>query len=113
LITVDFNLPLTVDRAGILPGLIGTNVDAFDVILDQSPEYPLYSGHVGSLIQMDSANAGRSASLTFRINQTKDGQPPRNVIIHIDGCNFATLATKAQVETRETTTVAGKLILQN
>jgi hypothetical protein len=75
LITVDFNLPLTVDRAG----LSGTNVDAFDVILDQ----------------------------------TKDGQPPRNVIIHIDGCNFATLATKAQVETRETTTVAGKLILQN
>jgi hypothetical protein len=104
---VNFILPLTVDSATILPGINGTNVDAFDVILDQSPEYPLYSGNVGSMILADSTSLTKSASLTFRINKTKDNQPPKNVIIYIEGCNISTLHTKAQVEIPDTTTQSG------
>jgi hypothetical protein len=59
---------------------------------------------------MNGTNMDKSAALTFRINQTNDGQPPKNVIIHIHGCNFGTAATKAQVESTGTSTIAGEFI---
>ncbi|CAF4275432.1 unnamed protein product, partial [Rotaria sp. Silwood2] len=104
LITVEFLHSLTVDRMGILQGTSGTNVDAFDVILDQSPDYPEYSGHVGALIVADASDTDRSASLTFRVKATTDGQPPRNVLIYIEGCDSSPLRTKAQVEENSSTT---------
>ena len=95
------------DRIGIVQRSNPTNVGAYDVTLDQSPEYPLYTGQVGSLIQADGTSPSRSFSVTYRINQTTDGQPPRNVILAIEGCDFSTALTKAQIETRSTTTVSG------
>lgn len=109
-ITVDFILPLLVDRFGIIQRSNPTNVDAYDVTVDQSPEYPLYMGRVRSLVQADPTDTDRSFSLTFRVNQTIDGQPPRNVILFIEGCDFTTAVTKAQIESRTSTTVSGKWI---
>lgn len=109
-ITVEFNLPLLVDRFAIVQRSNPTNVDAYDVTLDQSPEYPIYAGRIGSLSQADSTDTDRSFSLTFRINQTSDGQPPRNVILYIEGCDFTTVVTKAQIESATTTTISGSLI---
>ncbi|CAF4894723.1 unnamed protein product [Rotaria sp. Silwood1] len=104
LITIEFLHLLTVDRMGILQGTSGTNVDAFDVILDQSPDYPEYSGHVGALIVANASDTDRSASLTYRIKTTTDGQPPRNVLIYIEGCDSSLLRTKAQIEEKSSTT---------
>lgn len=110
-IVVEFILPLLVDRLGIVQRLNPTNVDAYDVTLDKSPEYPMYPGRIGSLIQVEATDTGRSFSVTYRIHQTRDGQPPRNIILAIEGCEFSTAVTKAQIETRSTTTVSGKLRL--
>ncbi|CAF0925338.1 unnamed protein product [Rotaria sordida] len=103
-ITVEFRQPLTVDRMGILQGTNGTNVDVFHVILNQSPERSKYSGHVGELIVANTSDTDQSARLTFHIKNTTDGQPPRNVLIYIEGCNFSTLQTKAQIEEQGSTT---------
>ena len=109
-ITVEFILPLLVDRFAIVQRSNPTNVGAYDVTIDRSPEYPMYAGRVGSLIQSGPTDTDRSFSLTFRVNQTTDGQPPRNVILFIEGCDFTTAVTKAQIESRTTTTISGKLI---
>jgi hypothetical protein len=103
LIDVNFLLPITVDRMGIFAGQNGTNVDSFDVILNQSPEYPEKSGRIGELVLSDANNKGASDGVTFRIQKTTDGSPPKNFIIYIEGCNQHALHTKAQVEPMSTT----------
>lgn len=104
-------MPLIVDNFGISSGIGGTNVEDFDVTLDQLPEYPNYLGRVGSTVLADSLDTDRSNMLTFRINKTNDGQLPRNIIIYIEGCNQTLVPTKAQIEQRGTTP-AGKFIYQ-
>lgn len=97
---------------GILQGIKETNVDAFDIILDHSPEYPEYSGRIGALAVANASDTDRSASVTFRIKTTTDGQPPRNVMIYIEGCDSLKLRTKAQIEERPSTTRSGLVIIE-
>ena len=97
---------------GILQGINRTNVDKFTVILDQSPEYPEYSGHVGTLIVANANDTDQSISLTFKINTTNDDQPPRNVVIYIEGCISTTVRTKAQIEQIVTSSKSGLFIMK-
>ena len=106
-IAVDFLYPTTVDRVGILSAQSGTNVEAFSVVLDQSPEYPRYEGRVGMPTIVDASNTAQSSGLTYQISRTTDGKPPRNVVIYIEGCNQILPGTKAQVEAQGSTTRAG------
>ena len=109
-INVNFLYPTTVDRMGILQGKNGTNVDLFDTVLNQSPEYPRKSGRVGELVVSNPSNTQSSAGVTFVITRTTDGQPPRNVVLYIEGCNQVYPSTKAQVESGGTTARSGLLI---
>ena len=104
-ITVNFAQPLLVDRAG----LSSSNVQAYNFTLDQSPEYPTYSGQINSSVYTDGTDLDKSASITFEFQQTNDQQPPTNVRLRIHGCDMTTLATKAQIEVRETSTAASSI----
>lgn len=95
---VNFLYPTTVDRLGILTGANGANVDTFDVTINQSPEYPTKTGRVGELVLSNANNTIPAAGVTFTIKKTTDGQPPRNIIIYVEGCNQQLPQTKAQVE---------------
>jgi hypothetical protein len=76
---------------GIIQGMTPTNVDTFDVILNQDKKTATYSGQVGTLITTNPTDITPSNSLAFRIKTTNNDQAaPRNVIIYIEGCNSTT-----------------------
>jgi len=105
-IDVNFLYPTTVDRLGILSGLNGTNVDTFDVTINQSPEYPTKSGRVDELVLSNANSTASAAGVTFTIKKTTDGRPPRNIMVYAEGCNQQLPQTKAQVEQGSSTVMS-------
>lgn len=106
-VDVSFLYPTTVDRLGIVAGANGTNVDTFDVTINQSPEYPQKKGRVGELVLSDANNTSSAVGVTFTIKKTTDGEPPRNIVIYVEGCNQQLPLTKAQVEQGSSTVGSG------
>lgn len=105
-IDVNFLYPTTVDRLGILSGVNGTNVDTFDVTINQSPEYPIKSGRVDELVLSNANSTTPATGVTFTIKKTTDGRPPRNIILYAEGCNQQLPQTKAQVEQGSSTVMS-------
>ena len=106
-IDVNFLFSITIDRVGILKGTNGSNVESYDVILNQSPEFPRKSGQTGELVIANPENKQPSSAVTFVIGKTTDGQPPKNVVLRIEGCDPVLPSTKAQVEQLTTTQSSG------
>jgi hypothetical protein len=111
-IDLNFMYLTTVDRMGLVSRSSETNVETYDVILNQSPEYPRQSGRIRELVLSSASNTGSSSGVTFIITKTTDGQPPRNVIPYIEGCNQQFPKTKAQVEETGTTTSSGLCMIK-
>lgn len=105
-IDVTFLYPTTVDRMGILSARDRTNVDTFDVTINQSPEYPVKSGRVGELVLSNASNTFPATGVTFTIKKTTDGQPPRNIVLYVEGCDQQLPKTKAQVEQGSSTSAS-------
>lgn len=90
--------PAIIDRAGIIAGTSGSNVDTYDVLLDQLPIYPQLKGSINQLVLADPKSRIPSTGVSFIITKTNDGQPPRNIILRVEGCDKIFLSTKAQIE---------------
>ncbi len=97
-IDVKFLYPTTVDRMGIIRGNLNTNVETYDVTLHKYTKDSTQSGDVNALLVADASDIFPSSGLTFRVTKTSDGEPPKNVVMYIEGCNELLPSTKAQVE---------------
>lgn len=106
LIEVNFQFPTTIDRLGILASSSDTNVDIFETILNQNPEYPRQTGRVNEMIVSNASNKLPSVGASFLIVKTNNGQPPKNIALRIEGCNPLLPSTKAQIEQSTTSSSA-------
>jgi hypothetical protein len=99
-ITIQFNCSIQMMYMCI-PGFT-TNVELFSYTLQDIHNNPVASGPISSngsdqCVPRPLNVANPATQLVITISQTKDGQPPHNVVLDLQGCYVSTVSRKHQL----------------